>query len=286
MTDEEFQQRKSTFVRQVGSFAKVHAIPADLVINWDQTGINVVPSSNYTMEERGASRVEIAGHGDKRMITATFAATLSGEFLPMQILCDGKTNRCHPRHTFPAEFDIHHSPNHWANEECAIRFIEKIIIPYVKTTRERLSVPSQTAMVLFDVFKGQTTTAVHDLLEENNIVYEHIPSGCTDKLQPLDLSVNKSAKSYLRDKFSTWYAEEVKQQMDAGKQAAEVQVDMRLSVMKEMSAKWLEGLYDHLRASRQTIINGFKKAGIADAVENPAIPADSDSDGDPFADCD
>ena len=74
MTDEVFQQCKSTFVRQVGSFAKAHAIPADLVINWDQTGINVVPSSNYTMEERGTSRVEIAGHGDKRMITATFAA--------------------------------------------------------------------------------------------------------------------------------------------------------------------------------------------------------------------
>ena len=286
MTDEQFQQCKSTFLRQVGSFAKVHAIPADLVFNWDQTGINVVPSSNYTMEERGASRVEIAGYGDKRMITATFAATLSGEFLPMQILYGGKTNRCHSKHTFPAEFDIYHNPNHWANEECAIRFIEKVIIPYIKTTTERLSDPSQNAAVLFDVFKGQTTTAVHDLLEENNIVYEHIPSGCTDKLHPLDVSVNKSAKCYLREKFSNWYAEEVKQQIDAGKQAAEVQVDMRPSVMKEMSAKWLEGLYDHLRASHRIIINGFKKAGIADSVENPAIPADSDSDGDPFADSD
>lgn len=181
MTDE-FQQSKSTFFRQVGSFAKVHAILADMVINWDQMGINVVPS-NFTMEERGASRVKIAGYGDKRMIKATFTATLTGEFLPMQILYGGKTNRCHPRYTFLAVFNIHHNPNHWANEECAIRFIKKIIIPYVKTTRERLSDPSQTAMVLLDVFKGQTTTAVHDLMEENNIVYEHITSGCTDKLQ-------------------------------------------------------------------------------------------------------
>ena len=236
------------------------------------------------MEKRGASCVEIAGYGDKRMITATCAATLSEEFLPMQLLYGGKTNCCHPKHTFPTEFDIYHNPNHWANEECAIRFIKKMIITYDKTTRERLSDPSQIAMVLFDVFKGQTTTAVHDLLEENNIIYEHIPSGFTDKLQPLDLLVNKSAKCYLREKFSTWYAEEVICQMDAGKQAAEVHVDMCLSVMKEMSAKWLEGLYDQLRASRQMIINGFKKAGIADAVENPANHADSDSDGDPFAD--
>ena len=61
----------------------------------------------------------------------------------------------------------------------------------------------------------------------------------------------------------------MKQQMNAGKQAAEVQVDVRLSVMKETSDKWFEGLYDHLRASCQIIIiNGFKKAGIADATEN------------------
>ena len=64
--------------------------------------------------------------------------------------------------------------------------------------------------------------------------------------------------------------------MNAGKRASDVQVDMRLSVMKELSAKWLEGLYDHLRASTQLIINGFKEAGILGAIENPAISTDSD----------
>ena len=89
-----------------------------------------------------------------------------------------------------------------ANEECAIRFIEKVILPYIKITRERLGDPSRTAMVLFDVFKGQTTTTVHDLLEENNIMYEHIPSGRTNKLQPLDLSVNKSQQSAISERNS------------------------------------------------------------------------------------
>ena len=132
------------------------------------------------MEKRGAGRVEIAGYGDKRMITATFAATLSGKFLPMQILYGGKTDRCHPKHQFPSEFDIYHNPNHWANE-CALRFIKKIILPYIKATSEEISKPNQTAMVIFDVFKGQTTAAVYSLLEENGIVYVTIPNGCTDK---------------------------------------------------------------------------------------------------------
>ena len=236
------------------------------------------------MEERGAGRVEIARYGDKRMITATFAATLSGKFLPMQILYSGKTGRCHPNHQFPTEFSIYHNPNYWANEECALRFIEKIILPNVKTTREKLSKPNQKAMVIFDVFKGQTTAAVCNLLEENDIVYVTIPNGCTDKLQPLDVSVNRSAKSYLRDKFSTWYVEQVNLQLSGGKQASDVQVDMRLSVMKELSAKWLEGLYDRLRAS--DIVNGFKEAGIKEAIENPPTCVPGDSDSDPFAECD
>ena len=131
------------------------------------------------MEERGAGRVEIAGYGDKRMITATFAATLSGKFLPMQILYDGKTDHYHPRHQFPLEFDIYHNPNHWANEECALRFIKKIILPYIKAIKEEISKPNQTAIVIFDVFKGRTTAAVYSLLEENDIVYVTILNGCT-----------------------------------------------------------------------------------------------------------
>ena len=99
------------------------------------------------------------------------------------------------------------------------------------------------------IFKGQTTAAVYNLLGENGIYYVHIPNGCTDKLQSLDVSINKSAKSYLREMFSTWYAEQVNLQLSGGKQASEVQVDIHLSVMKELSAKWLKELYDHLTAS-------------------------------------
>ena len=44
--------------------------------------------------------VEVAGLGDKIQITATFAGTLSGEFLPTQLLYQGKTDRCHAKFTF------------------------------------------------------------------------------------------------------------------------------------------------------------------------------------------
>ena len=108
---------------------KAHSIPSELVLNWDQTGIHLVPAPDWTMDSRGAQRVEIAHLGDKQQVTATFASSLSGVFLPMHILYAGKTDRCHPHYTMPPEFDIWHTPNHWGNTECTICFIEKWLFP-------------------------------------------------------------------------------------------------------------------------------------------------------------
>ena len=60
---------------------------------WDQTGVNVVPSFQWTQAEKGTTRVEIAGAGDKQQITVTVAGTLRGKLLPFQILYKGKTEQ-------------------------------------------------------------------------------------------------------------------------------------------------------------------------------------------------
>ena len=210
--------------------------------NWDQTGIKLVP---WTLEEQGTRRVEIAGINDKRMITATFTSTLSGHFLPMQVLYTGKTSRCHPHFSeFPPGFDIWHSPNHWANTETSVRFVNNVIIPYVtRTQTEHELSPNYPALVIFDVFRGQTVNEVYELLEEYRIFVVLVPSNCTDKLQPMDLSVNKSAKDYLRKQFHTWYAAKVKDQLESGKNPDEVCVDVKMTVIKEVGVRWLVSLY-------------------------------------------
>ncbi len=40
-------------------------IPPELVFNWDQTGISIVPGSSWTVELKGSKSVEIARSGDK-----------------------------------------------------------------------------------------------------------------------------------------------------------------------------------------------------------------------------
>ena len=139
-----------------------------------------------------------------------------------------------------------------------------IIIPYVQKTRaeKRLS-PTHQALAIFDVFRGQTVDEVYKLLEENHISVVLVTSNCTDKLQPLDLSVNKPAKDHLKQKFHKWYAEKVTEQIDAGKSPDEVVVDMKLTVMKEVGAKWLVSMHDYFQGHPEICKNGFVKAGIA-----------------------
>jgi hypothetical protein len=140
------------------------------------------------MEECGAERVEIAALGDKRQITATSAGTLAGALLPLQLIYRGKTERCHPTSPFPSGFDVWHSPNHWANEETTLCFIEKIIIPFINNVQSKVGTPEQKALVIFDVFRGQIGERVQALLEDNYIIPVLVPGNCTDLLQPLDLS--------------------------------------------------------------------------------------------------
>ena len=94
------------------------------------------------------------------------------------------------------------------------------------------------AVVIFDAFKGHTGSEMESLLLENNIISVTVPSNCTDVLQPLDPSVNKPLKDHLQSKFQLWYCEQVSKQMNDGKQAADIEVDMKLSVMKPLSARW------------------------------------------------
>ena len=62
-----------------------------------------------------------------------------------------------------------------------------------------------------------------------------VPHNMTNYLQPLDLimqvgTVNRSCKSFLRDKAQEWYAEQVKVQIAKGIAPESVAVDLKISL--------------------------------------------------------
>ena len=87
----DFDKVHEIYLNDIASILVMEDIPLPLIINWDQTGTNYVLVSEWTMEVKGAKRVEIGGLNDKRMMTAVLAGTAGGEFLPPQLIYSGST---------------------------------------------------------------------------------------------------------------------------------------------------------------------------------------------------
>ena len=85
-----------------------------------------------------AQRLLIKGIDDKRQITATFTVSMTGKFLPIQLIYEGKTPRCLPRFHFPADFNVTFSDNHSSNMEKSIELFEKVIFSYLKQAKASL----------------------------------------------------------------------------------------------------------------------------------------------------
>ena len=89
------------------------------------------------------------------------------------------------------------------------------------------------ALLIFDVFKGQTESAVNDLLKKNDIIAIHVPNNHANLFEPVD----KNAKCSIADKYQDRYAEKVVQQLNRGVAGHDVKVGVKLSIMKLLQAK-------------------------------------------------
>jgi len=71
----------------------------------------------------------------------------------------------------------------------------------IKNVRNLKLPAEQPAVLILDNFNGQYTTELFKFLDSKSINMILIPANCTDRLQPLDISVNKAAKEFLRKQF-------------------------------------------------------------------------------------
>ena len=151
----DFAQVKKSFLADEVATVTMEEIPVELILNWDQTGIKIVPSFTWTMERKGANRVEMVGVNDKCQITAIFCGALTDDFLPVQLVYKGKTSRCHPHFVFPSGWHITHSPKHWSTEQTKLQYIDHTILPYVKQVRERLHLgDDKPAVAIMDSYSA------------------------------------------------------------------------------------------------------------------------------------
>ena len=87
----DIEEIKVAFLTRIKTLITDHHIPTQLVLNWDQTGVSIIPAGEWTMEKQGSSQVTISGLDDKHQITAVFTSAADGHFLPPHLLYQGKT---------------------------------------------------------------------------------------------------------------------------------------------------------------------------------------------------
>ena len=184
-------------------------ICAELILNWDITGINIAPSSAWTLEQKGSNRVEMTGVNNKCQITAVFCGSHTGDFLPLQLVYKGKTSQCHLYLEIFSGLLTHRSTGQWSRP-CCCTLTTLFCLACVRQVGERLHLgDDKPAVAIIDNFKGQITEVVTSLLETNNIHVCLLPLNTTDLLQPMNIAINKPPKDFLGKEFQQWYSEHV-----------------------------------------------------------------------------
>ena len=93
--------------------------------------LKYVPTSKFTLAEKGATCIAMKSGIEKRCITRILSITLSNEFLPMQLIYE-KTVQSLPRSKFPQEFSLSTNPIHFSNSSESVKLFEEFIILYLQ----------------------------------------------------------------------------------------------------------------------------------------------------------
>ena len=107
-------------------------------------------------------------------------------------------------------------------------------------------------------------------MDDNHILFVRVPANMTNIFQPLDLTVNGSFKSLMKSKFTEWYSKEIGKQLENNIPMEDIEVKLKVSVLKPLHASWLVEAYNHLTSAtgRDIIANSWKSAGISKAVSD------------------
>ena len=114
------------------------------------------------MDQQGAKRVEVCGANDKQLITAIFCGLLVGDFLPIQVIYQGKATQCHPHYEFPPETTM-------------IQYIENIIVPYIDSAWQAFQDDTSALIIMDQSFGGKQYSRLL------------APPNRSDCLQPMDI---------------------------------------------------------------------------------------------------
>jgi hypothetical protein len=199
---------------------------------------------NHTNDNKGTKEVKITSTvHEKSNFTVILCATADGGKCALLVIFKRKTM---PKEEFPKGVVVKVNPKGWINQEIIREWLEEVW----RVQKNAFFKSNAKSLLIWNSATPHITEDVKAVVKK----YSHlavIPRGLTKKVQPLDISVNKSFKSKLRNKWEKWMTDGIHSFTKIGTQKRANYSE----VCKCIKESWGEITVDCIK-------NGFRKAGI------------------------
>ena len=241
----------TSYIGQILKAISTHSIPLELVIGWEQFNLPFVPDS-YSGGNGGD---DLGGGSGTRSTIIIIGVTMSGIILPFQLVYDGDSEDCHPSYSFPSDFSIFHHPRQSSSKESIHKFINKIVLPYVRKVRCDKGLNTTHPAILIHKALSDGEEEMFSLLKDKSILPVELPNDCTEC--DIALPIFQFIKEHWMEKFKHWYSNEVKQQLDRGTRWEDIFVDSQYGRLKELQAMWLVSAFEYIKANPTITTSGL-----------------------------
>ena len=177
--------------KRMAVMIKLNSIHPALIINSDQTGVHLIPNTNYTYAFKGAKDVAVPGLEDKRQITMVVGSAWSGDLLPLQFIFAGKKESNvqklykTPDGNLREQWGIHVTctENHWSNLETTKQYVSEILFPFIQSQIKEFDIKPKKrnkpikSIFILDCWYVHRSKEFRDWMDENypDIILLFIP---------------------------------------------------------------------------------------------------------------
>lgn len=244
----EYEAKILSFHNFVIKARKKNSFEIGQIGNMDEVPLTFDVPSNRTVDLKGAKTITVktSGH-EKTHYTVVLSCCADGTKLPPMLIFKRKT---FPKDAIPRGVVVHVHEKGWMNDNGMKIWIEKV---WSKRSGGLLKKP---ALLVLDQFRAHISEPTKKCFKEVKTHLAVIPGGLTSQLQPLDVSINKPFKVFMREEWNKWMA--------AGNHDLTPTGRMKRPTITQV-CEWVKRSWDSVK--EEIVVQSFKKCGISNALD-------------------